>query len=386
MNGIVRTKGATGKTMGRIEAVVDLRAIAHNVREVRRVIGDTKRLMAVVKADGYGHGALEVSLVALKNGADALGVSSPEEGQALREAGIQAPIFVLGLFEPGEEGRIVEGQLTQTVTSIDELRALDRAAARGRKIIPVHLKVETGMGRIGVPPDEAPAFVRRVFEYKNIRLAGIYSHFANANHRGKDFTRHQLLLFNQMISRLANEGIQVSLKHIANSAAVLSFPDSYLDMVRPGIMIYGLYPTEGIGPSVELKPAMSLRTRIAFLKELPSGFPVSYGGTFITQRPTRVATIPVGYADGYNRLLSNRAELVIRGKKVPQIGTVCMDMLMADVTALGDVQVGDEVTLFGEGLPVEELAGTMGTINYEVICAISKRVPRVYRREKAKAE
>lgn len=365
--------------MGRVEAIVDLSAIAHNVREIRQKVGPQKRLMAVVKADGYGHGAFEVGEVALRNGADALGVSSPEEGQTLREAGIQAPIFVLGLFEPGEERKIVECQLTQTVASLEALKALDRAAKRGEKKVPIHLKVETGMGRIGLPPEKVLAFVRQVFEFKNLFLEGLYSHFAAADQKNKDFALQQLALFKKVIAQLESVGVGIPLKHIANSAAVLDLPDSYLDMVRPGIMIYGLYPSESVTRSIDLKPAMSLRTRVSFLKELAPGFSVSYGGTFVAPQQIRVATLPVGYADGYSRLLSNRAEVIIRGKRLPQIGTICMDMLMVDVSALQDIQVGDEAILFGEGLPVEELAQIMGTINYEVICGISKRVPRLYR-------
>lgn len=359
-------------------AIVNLSSIAHNIAEIRKRIGNQRSLMAVVKADGYGHGAVEVSRVAIKNGADWLGVALPEEGQQLREAGIEVPILVVGLIQPEEAYKIVRFRLAQAVASVELLESLDYEAGRASTSVNVHVKVDTGMGRIGIKPEEAVSFVRRLYSFKNLNLEGVFSHLSSADEKDKTFSVRQLQLFEQVINELHSAGINVPKKHIANSAAVLDLPQSYYDMVRPGIMIYGLYPSKEVSRSIELKTAMTFKTRVTAVKEVPRGTPISYGRTFVTQKLTKVATLPVGYADGYSRLLSNRGEVVIKGQRVPVIGSVCMDMCMVDVSSIGDVRPGDEVILFGEELHVDEVAAKLGTINYEVVCAVSKRVPRIY--------
>lgn len=359
-------------------AIVNLSSIAHNIAEIRKRIGNQRSLMAVVKADGYGHGAVEVSRVAIKNGADWLGVALPEEGQQLREAGIEVPILVVGLIQPEEAYKIVRFRLAQAVASVELLESLDYEAGRASTSVNVHVKVDTGMGRIGIKPEEAVSFVRRLYSFKNLNLEGVFSHLSSADEKDKTFSVRQLQLFEQVINELHSAGINVPKKHIANSAAVLDLPQSYYDMVRPGIMIYGLYPSKEVSRSIELKTAMTFKTRVTAVKEVPQGTPISYGRTFVTQKLTKVATLPVGYADGYSRLLSNRGEVVIKGQRVPVIGSVCMDMCMVDVSSIGDVRPGDEVILFGEELHVDEVAAKLGTINYEVVCAVSKRVPRIY--------
>jgi alanine racemase len=360
------------------KAIIDLGAIAYNIAEMRKKIGDKRNLMAVVKADGYGHGAVEVSRTALGSGADWLGVALPEEGQQLREAGIEAPILVVGLIQPEEAYKVVKSELAQAVASFELLEALDYEANKNSTKISVHVKIDTGMGRIGIKPEETVSFVRKVQSFNNLHLEGVFSHFSSADEKDKTFSKRQLRLFNQVINELHAAGIEVPKKHIANSAAILDLPESYYDMVRPGIMIYGLYPSREVSHSIELKPAMTFKTKIAAVKVVPPGTPISYGRTFITKKKTTVATLPVGYADGYSRLLSNRAEVLIKGRRVPVIGTVCMDMCMVDVSSMEDVRPGDEVTLFGGDLPVDEIAAKIGTINYEVVCAVSKRVPRIY--------
>ena len=359
-------------------AIVDFGAVSHNVGEIRKKIGKKRGLMAVVKADGYGHGAVEVSKAALRSGADSLGVALPEEGQRLREAGINVPILVVGLIQPEEAYKVAKFRLSQAIASVELLEALDYEAGKASTRINVHVKVDTGMGRVGVNPDDAVSFVRKVMDFRNLNLEGIFSHFSSADERYKTFSNRQLQLFNQVINSLQLAGIEVPKKHMANSAAVLDFPQSYYDMVRPGIAICGLYPSREVKRSIKLKPAMTFKTKISQVKVVPPGTPISYGRTFVTKEKTMVATLPVGYGDGYNRLLSNRGEVLIKGHRAPVIGTICMDMCMVDVSSVEDVRPGDEVVLFGEDLPVDEIATKIGTIVYEVVCAVNKRVPRIY--------
>jgi len=371
-----------GQTRHHVEratkAVINLGAISHNIAEIRKRIGNKRGLMAVVKADGYGHGAVEVGRVALRSGADSLGVALPEEGQLLREAGIEAPILVLGLIQPEEAYKVVNFRLAQTVTSVELLEALNQEGHKASTEVKVHVKVDTGMGRIGVKPEEAVSFIRKVKSFKSLNLEGLFSHFSSADEKDKASSQRQLQLFDQVIHEVQLAGIELPKKHIANSAAVLDLPESYYDMVRPGIMVYGLYPSREVSHSIELKPAMTLKTRVSAVKVVPPGTPISYGRTFITKKKTMVVTLPVGYADGYRRLLSNRGVVLIKGRRVPLIGRVCMDTCMVDVSDVEDVQPGDEVILFGEEISVDEVAASSGTIVNEVVCAVGKRVPRVY--------
>jgi alanine racemase len=359
-------------------AVISLGAIAHNISEIRKRIGGERDLMAVVKADGYGHGSVAVSWIALKNGANYLGVATPEEGQQLREAGINAPILVLGLIQPEEAYKVADFNLEQTICSFEFAKELNQIAANTGTRINVHIKLDTGMGRVGLVPKDVLTFVKMVSRLKHLDVKGIFSHFSCADEVDKTSARKQIEIFKRLLRDIEASGIKIPKKHIANSAGILDLPESYFDLVRPGIMIYGLYPSNEVSHSIELKPAMTLMTKVIFVKRVPPGCPISYGRTFITQKETIVATLPVGYADGYNRLLSGQGEVLIKGRRVPLIGRICMDMCMIDVSNLKNVQPGDEVVLFGKGLPVDEIAKKIGTINYEVVCAIGKRVPRVY--------
>jgi len=360
------------------QAVVNLQAISHNIAQIRKRIGKRRELMAVVKADAYGHGAVPVSRMALRSGATSLGVSSPEEGRELREAGMDIPILILGLIQPGAAYRSVGLKLEQTICSLELAAALDQESRKTSTRINVHVKVDTGMGRIGVLPENALAFVRRVRQFKNLNLTGIFSHFASADDADKTFATRQLEIFNGVVREIEAAGIHIPKKHMANSAAILDLPQSYLDLVRPGIMLYGLYPSPHVSRSIKLRPAMTLKTKVSYLKSVPRRTPISYGGTFFTRKETRVATLPVGYGDGYSRLLSNRGTVLIKGQRAPLIGQVCMDMCLADVSGIKNVRVGDEVILFGEEPSADEVAENMGTINYEVVCGVGKRVPRVY--------
>jgi alanine racemase len=371
-----------GKRNARIErstkAVVDLGAIAYNISEIRKRIGKKRDLMAVVKADGYGHGSVEVSRTALKNGANCLGVATPEEGKQLREAGIDVPILVLGLIQPEEAYKVVNFDLEQAICSLELAEALDQIGSKVGTRINTHIKLDTGMGRVGLLPKDAVAFAKRVSRFKNLNLKGIFSHFSCADEGDKTFAKKQVEIFGRIFRDIEASGIKIPKKHIANSAGILDLPESFYDIVRPGIMIYGLYPSTEVSHSIELKPAMVFLTKVIFVKWVPPGCPVSYGRTFTTQKETMVATLPVGYADGYSRLLSGQGEVLIKGHRVALMGRICMDMCMIDVSNVKNVQPGEEVVLFGKGLPVDEIAEKIGTINYEVVCGVGKRVPRVY--------
>ena len=381
-----------------IRAEIDLKAIAHNVSELRRITQPNARLMAVVKADGYGHGAVEVARCALQNGAERLGVARIDEGIALRTAGIQAPILIFGYTLPELAAELLEYDLTQTVYTAASARALSRTAVAIEEKIKVHLKVDTGMGRLGLltqnfrsrHSDEmintaAADETLSIAGLQGLELEGVFTHFATADSADKRYAEKQLDLFLNYLDRMRAAGLNPAVRHAANSAALIDMPQSHLDMVRPGIAIYGLYPSDEVDKKrVPLRPAMAMRTRIIHLKKVPAGFHISYGITYKTQKPTTIATVPVGYADGLNRLLSSRGQMLVRGKRVPIVGRICMDLTMLDVGNIENVQVGDEAVIFGqqdnETITVDEMASALNTINYEIVSTITARVPRVYLR------
>jgi len=362
-------------------AQVDLSAIAFNLKRIAEKVAPA-RIMAVVKANAYGHGALEVARVALETGASYLAVALLEEGIELREQGIKAPILVFGGAFPDEMGEFLQHDLDVTVYSERQIKALSQEARRLGKRARVHVKVDTGMGRVGVAWQEAVPFAQRIVRNPYLYLVGLYTHFATSDMKDKSFACTQWERFSRVIQELEDSGVQVPIKHAANSGAILDLPETYLDMVRPGIMIYGYYPSAETTESVPLRPAMTLKSRVIQVKEVPEGTGISYGHTYVTPRATRIATIPVGYADGYNRLLSNQGEVLIRGRKYRVVGRVCMDQIMADVGLDSDVQVGDEVVLFGrqgdQEVSVYDICRKLHTIPYEVCCWVSARVPRVY--------
>ncbi len=362
-------------------AEIDLRVIAQNLQGVRKKVGAAIRIMAVVKANAYGHGLIEVARYVEKKGADYLGVATAEEGECLRAGGIKKPIHVFTLPNERQARLIVVAGLEATVCSLRDADFLEKAGQRARKTIPVHIKVETGMNRIGVSPKEVGTFIRAIKRHRRLEIKGAYTHFATADERNKDFTRLQLSRFEQSLEQIRKEGVELEVRHCANSAAILDFPESYFDMVRPGLMIYGYYPSRQTSESVPLKPALSLKTEVSLLKSVESGESVSYGRKFIAKKRTNIATLPVGYADGFSRLLSGKASVLIRGERFPIVGTICMDQLMVDVGG-ADIHVGDEAVLIGEqgGRVIDawQLANRLGTIPYEICCAISARVPRVH--------
>jgi len=367
-------------------AEVSLDAIAHNVRTIKATLRRSCRLMAVVKADGYGHGAVQVARAALEAGADWLGVAILDEALQLRASGIACPILVLGYTPPASVEAAVKHGIAVTVFAENELDAVIACAERLRQHADVHLKADTGMSRLGVTdPQAAVALARKAASSPWVRLQGVFTHFASADSPDETYARKQYRDFLAFIEYLERHGIRVPLKHCCNSAACLRFPDMHLDMVRVGIALYGLLPFSDPMPGLpKLLPAMSWKTKIAALKQVPAGQPVSYGCTYRPSRPSRIATIPAGYADGLSRKLSNRGSVMIRGRKAPIVGIVCMDQTMVDVDAIPGVRAGDEVLLFGRSgesvLPAHEVASLLGTIHYEIVCAVGKRVPRVYLR------
>lgn len=362
---------------------VNLDAIAHNVRRIKQVVGENIQIIATVKANAYGHGAIEVSETLLKNGVTMLGVGVVEEGIVLRKADIKAPILVCGLTTNDQLESLVMYNLTATVCRLETIQTLSRIASKKKRKVPVHIEIDTGMGRLGIPAEDTLDFVEKIGKMKNIVIEGIFTHFAATDEDAGNYTRKQFEQYKKALFELEKERMNIPLKHVANSAAILNSSCFHLDAVRPGIIIYGLFPSPKTKQMVQLEPAAEFKTKIVFLKEVFTGKSIGYGRTYTTTRPTRIATLPVGYADGYSWFLSNNGEVLVRGQRAPIIGRICMDLCMIDVTHIGGVQIGDEVVLWGKQgsqmISAEEIAKKRGSIVYEVICMVDKeRVPKVF--------
>lgn len=364
-------------------AEIDLQAFRHNLQEVRRLVGPQVEIMAVVKAEAYGHGALKIAQTAVENGATWLGVSLPEEGIALRKAGFTVPILVFEALQPEQVEAFITYDLTATVCILESATALSRAALKAGKTVFIHVKVDTGMGRVGVLYNDALKMMRGLATLPAIKITGIYSHLATADQENKEFAKLQIKRFTEVVAELREAGLLPEKVHLANSAAIIDLPTSYFNMVRPGIMLYGLKPAAGmlISGKVDLQPVLSLKTKVIFVKRVPAQTGISYGHCYQTKKETTIVTIPIGYADGWSRRLTNQVEAIIGGKKYPVVGAICMDQCMIDV---GDdpVELGATVTLIGnEGeaqISADSIAKTLGTINYEITCMLGSRVPRVY--------
>ncbi|RCX12374.1 alanine racemase [Anaerobacterium chartisolvens] len=366
-------------------AEVNLDNIAHNTLEIRKITNKRTEIMGVVKADAYGHGVMEVTRTLLDNGVGRLAVSMLDEAIQLRKNGIDVPILILSYTDPVRAEEIIENDVTQTVFSRELADALSSAAVRLGRSVRIHIKIDTGMTRVGFMPGySAVKEVIEISKLPGIIIEGLFTHFASADEADKSYTYMQFERFMSICSELTRIGIHIPVRHVANSAAVMEFPEMHLDMVRPGIILYGMYPSQEVDKSkIHLKPAMTLKSNVILVKRVEAGTAVSYGRIFITDRESIIATIPIGYADGYTRMLGNRASVLINGESAPIIGRVCMDQCMVDVTDLSNnVSVGDEVVLFGgqgeRNIRVEDIASMAGTINYEVVCLIGKRVPRFY--------
>jgi alanine racemase len=367
-------------------AEISLDAVGHNISEFRRVLSRDKKIMAVVKANAYGHGAVEVAEEAVRCGIDYLGVAFMDEAIQLRKAGLQAPVLVMG-YTPVEALELARRyNVAVAVFSEEVLQALEKGASDSPDIR-IHIKLDTGMGRVGVRGErESIDFIDRARAIPGVHVEGLFTHYACADETDKSYTIEQYRRFQQIVNHYAVRGIEFPLLHAGNSATGIDTPDMVSTMLRLGISLYGFYPSDEVNKErVDLRPVMSYKTKIVLVRVLPVGSAVSYGATYVTQGEERIATIPVGYGDGYTRLLNGRAHVLVRGQRVPVVGRICMDQCMINVSDIPDASVGDEVVLFGVQEPHEisadELARALGTINYEITCMVSYRVPRVYMRD-----
>lgn len=360
---------------------VDLDSFIGNLKEIRRLTGPQVDFMQVVKADAYGHGAIEISNTALKNGARMLGVANADEGVQLRISGVEAPIVILGPSTAAEIEQIIKYNLTPSVSDLYFTKKLNGALGKAGHKLPVHIEVDTGMGRGGTMHTEALKLILEISKLPNITMEGIFSHLASSE-KIIPYNDKQWRFFSNLLTEIKNSGIVFPIRHIDNSGAILNYPDFKLNMVRPGIMTYGIYPSPDNETGARLAQVMSFKTSIVLLKSFPAGYGIGYGSTYITRKQTLIATIPVGYGDGYGFILSNQGEALIRGKRAPIVGRISMDMCTIDVTHIPDCAVGDEVVLLGrqgkECISANEIAAKARTISYEVLCALGKRAPRVF--------
>jgi len=363
-------------------AVIDTTALKYNYSQIRSQVSSDVKVMAIVKANAYGHGDVEVARTLESIGCEYLGVAIPEEGEKLRSAGIKAPIVVLGGIFAGQIKDIFRLELTPVVYDLSTARFINSFAKEQGIVKKIHVKIDTGMGRLGLLDYQVEPFFKSLKELSSLKVEAVLSHFSEAEDADSEYTGEQLKAFKQAIETISEHGCTPEFVDIANSAAAVGHPDAQLGLIRPGIMLYGGYPSTQLREKIELKPVMTLKTRIMHTKHVPAGFFVSYGRTFATTRESIIATLPIGYADGLPRRLSGTGTVLIRGKRAPIAGVICMDLTMCDVTDVPDVTAGDEVVLMGaqdkDVITAEEIAGKAGTINYEIFCNVSTRVPRVY--------
>jgi alanine racemase len=373
-----------------VKAQISLAAVKNNIHALKSMITKKSKFMAVVKADAYGHGAVNIAKHALLSGADTLGVARLDEAVELRDAGITAPLLVFGYIYPLQAALVHDLNLTVTIYNYDMAKALSKAASQQGVKIQVHLKIDTGMGRVGMIVNNLKVtrkknieHIKKTIELPGIEIQGIYTHLAAADHKERTYTNQQLNLFDSLLNDLKKENIEFEICHAANSAGILEYPDSHYDMVRAGISLYGLYPSMAIDTSrVDLTPAMTLKSVITSVRKVSSGFKVSYGMTHETKQATILASVPIGYADGFSRLFSSKGYMLVKGEKAPIVGRVCMDQTIIDVGHIPDVQVEDEVVLIGSQgdrvITADELAQNINTINYEIVSSLTPRVKRVY--------
>lgn len=368
----------------RVYVGVDLDAIRSNVKSIMNKVGPDVKVMAVIKTDGYGHGAVAIAHALDEMGVYSFAVATIDEARELRDSGITNPILILGYVFPNDLQDVIDYNITSTVFSYESAKMISDFAANCGKVAKIHIKLDTGMGRIGfIPGDGSAEEIKKIFDLQSIEVEGVFSHFATADEADLGPSKAQAKLFEDFVNSLEADGCHFAIRHICNSAGVLVMNENYDNMVRAGIIIYGLRPSAEVKCDIELKPALELISHVAYVKEVGAGFTVSYGSTYKTTGDTKIATIPVGYGDGYPRLLSNRGRVIVNGCYAPIIGRVCMDQFMVDVTNVPDVKQGDEVKLIGRQgdceITVDEIAEIAGTINYEIVCGINKRVPRIYR-------
>lgn len=374
------------KSIRPVWAEINLDNLAHNMREIRRV-AKSKDIMAIIKADAYGHGAMDVAPVLLENGATSLGVAVITEAIELRKAGIKAPLMILGYTPLTFSKELLKYDIQQTVFTLEYAKALSNEAQKLGITAKIHIGLDTGMGRIGfLPTEESINEVYAISKLPNIEIVGLFSHFSSADEIDKDYTYEQLDKFNDFYHELIKKGVKPKIRHIANSAAIIDLPETHFEAVRPGLILFGYYPSEEIHKEkIQLKPVLTLKTDVVHVKNMEKNMYISYGRKYKTEKESIIATLPIGYADGYTRLLFNKAKVIINGKLAPIVGRICMDQCMVEVTEIGEVKVGDEVILIGQQgnvkFDADDIAELLGTINYEIICMIGKRVPRVYIKE-----
>ena len=371
------------KIMRPVWAEIDLDILANNMKNIKKLAGN-KEVIAVVKADAYGHGALDVAPCLLENGASRLAVAMLTEAIELRNNNIKAPIMILGYtpLDLGEE--LINFDIEQTIYDLDYAKELSDLALTLNKKAKVHIAIDTGMGRIGfLPTDESFNSICEICSLDGLDAVGIFTHFSSSDEADKEYTQYQFNQIYDFIRKLENNGINIPLKHASNSAAIIDLPNTYLDAVRAGIILYGYYPSNEVKKeNLSIKPALTLKAKIAHVKELESNMYISYNRTFKTSRKSKIATIPIGYADGYIRTLKHDAKIIVNGQLAPIVGNICMDQFMIDVTDIPNVKTGDEVILLGESNGIkfnaDDIAKCMNSINYEVLCLLKKRVPRAY--------
>jgi len=373
-------------------AEINLKAFKHNLQNLKALLGSETGIMAVIKADAYGHGALPCAKAAVEAGVDYLGAGVIEEGIELRKNGIKDPILILGSIFPDETADLVRYNLSTILCTPHLAEALSREARKQNKTVNIHIKVDTGMNRLGVLPENLLALTEKIGNLPNLKIEALSTHFSSADDDDLSITKHQIELFQKALINLNMAGITPPLTHLANTSALFRFPESRSKMVRPGLILYGALPSPVLTPVVQkvcqkenldnFAPVMQWKSKIILLKSVQKGQALSYSRKFHTQRDSRIATLPIGYADGLPRVLSNNMEVLVNGKRVPQVGTICMDMTLIDVTEVPDAQTEDEVVIFGkqgeEVIQVEELAEKANTLPYEILCSVGKRVPRIY--------
>ena len=361
---------------------IDHEALRWNLLQIRNKVGAKVKILSMIKANAYGHGAVAVAQTLAAAGSDAFGVAILEEGVELRQGGIRAPILVLAGAYEDQLAEFFTHALTPVAHELTGLKHLEKAVHSRGKTLHVHLKIDTGMGRLGLAAGESERWLPEIKKMSALRIEGVFSHFSHAESVEGDYTRQQLAIFTSVVERLRAEQIAPPLIHFANSAATITLPAAYFDMVRPGIMLYGVYPSPAMASQITLKPVLSWKSKILQLKKVPAGTSISYGQTFVTKRESLIATLPVGYADGYQRLLSNRGAVLVGGQRAPVVGRVCMDLTMVDVTDIRNVKQGDEVVLLGRQgtaeISADEIAAWSNTISYEILTSISARVPRIH--------
>ncbi|MBT6600596.1 MAG: alanine racemase [Nitrospina sp.] len=381
-------------------AEINLASFRHNLHSIKLLLGPDTRTMAIIKADAYGHGAIQCARAAIQEQVDYIGVGIIQEGIELRENGITSPILILGGIYPDEIEDLIKYNLSTSLSNTVMANAISRKAEHANKSIGVHIKIDTGMGRLGVQPNSFIKLMENVITCKNLQIHGVFTHLSSADEEDPGVTNHQISLFLNLLKKLSTTKFSkmTSIKkdilfHTANTAGLIRFPESRLNLVRPGISLFGSFPSPTItsifnllakeNKTTKLRPVMSWKTKIMQIQTLCKGVPISYGGRYITKKSgTRIATIPVGYADGLSRHLSNNMELLVKGRRVKQVGTICMDMCLIDITDLPGVEMGEEVVIFGNqknsAITVEELATKANTIPYEILCGVGKRVPRIF--------